>query len=52
MQAHQKLCRENGYAYSFDEEEKGNVDTYPFVILAPSYAKEDLLDAIRAEAKR
>ena len=45
-------CRENGYAYSFDEEEKGNVDTYPFVILAPSYAKEDLLDAIRTEVRR
>ncbi|MBQ1533444.1 MAG: hypothetical protein IIZ64_01345 [Erysipelotrichaceae bacterium] len=45
-------CRENGYAYSFDDKDQKNTDTYPFVILAPSYAKEDLLDAIRTEVRR
>ena len=45
-------CRENGYAYSFDEEDKGSVDTYPFVILAPSYAEKDLLDVIETETRR
>ncbi len=45
-------CRENGYAYSFDDKDRKNTDTYPFVILAPSYVKEDLLNTIRAEARR
>ena len=45
-------CRENGYAYGFEDNDKKSIDTYPFVILAPSYAEKDLLDAIETETRR
>ena len=45
-------CRENGYAYGFEDNDKNSIDTYPFVILAPSYAEKDLLNAIEAETRR
>ena len=40
-------CRENNYIYTFDDEDKKNIDIYPFVILAPSYAEEELIEKIR-----
>ena len=39
-------CRENGYAYGFEDDDKNSIDTYPFVILAPSYEMEELLKVI------
>ena len=45
-------CRENGYAYGFEDDDKNSIDTYPFIILAPSYAEKDLLNAIEAETRR
>ena len=45
-------CKENGYAYSFDDKDRKNTDTYPFVILAPLYAEKDLLDVIETETRR
>ena len=44
-------CREHGYAYSFDEKDRSS-ETYPFVILAPSYAEEDMRNAIRKAERR
>ena len=44
-------CRENGYAYGFEDDKK-SLDIYPFVILAPSYAEKDLLDVIETETRR
>ena len=44
-------CREKGYAYSFDDKDKDNIDTYPFVILAPSYEKEELLKVVDSSAR-
>ncbi len=40
-------CRENNYIYTFDDEDKKNIDIYPFVILAPSCVEEDLIERIR-----
>lgn len=39
-------CRENNYIYSFDEEDKKNMDIYPFIILAPSYVEKELIERI------
>jgi|GEM_PF-5813173 len=39
-------CRENNYIYTFDDEDKKTVCIYPFVILAPSYAKKELMERI------
>ncbi len=40
-------CRQNNYIYSFDEEDKKCTDVYPFIILAPSYAEEELIERVR-----
>ncbi len=40
-------CRENNYIYTFDDEDKKCTDIYPFIILAPSYAEEELIERIR-----
>lgn len=40
-------CRENNYIYRFDDEDRKCTDIYPFIILAPSYAEEELIERIR-----
>ena len=40
-------CKQNKYIYTFDVEDRKNIDTYPFVILAPSYAEKELIETIR-----
>jgi len=40
-------CRENNYIYTFDDEDRKCTDIYPFIILAPSYAEEELIERIR-----
>ena len=34
-----------------DDKDKNNIDTYPFVILAPSYEKEELLKVVDSSAR-
>ncbi len=40
-------CRENNYIYTFDDEDRKCTVIYPFSILAPSYAEEELIERIR-----
>ena len=43
-------CKENNYIYSFETDEREReFFVYPFTIVAPSYAEEELIERIRTK---